>query len=253
MNIQRKQIINQLLKSWPKGTVAVSLWLRSQGVSRQLAKVYQKSSWITPIGQGAFIRLDDKVDWAGGVYALQGQLNLPVHVGGRTALYLQGIVHFVPMGKDHPVFLFGNERFLPLWFREHHWNQPVKYIYTNSFSYKKNAFTNKEMGAYAITLASRELAILEVLYLVDKEESFENAVRLMEGLNTLRPALVQELLEQCSSIKVKRLFMHLAEHFNHPWVKHLKVAKLDFGKGKRVIAQGGQFNNKYQISVPKID
>jgi hypothetical protein len=40
----------------------------------------------------------------------------------------------------------------------------------------------------------------------------------MEGLNTLRPDLVQELLEKCSSVKVKRLFMHLAEQFQHPWL-----------------------------------
>ena len=109
------------------------------------------------------------------------------------------------------------------------------------------------MGNYEIRLSCRELAMLEVLYLVGSKESYENAALLMEGLNTLRPALVQELLEKCSSIKVKRLFMHLAERFKHPWVKKVAVSKIDFGKGKRVIEEGGRFDAKYRISVPKIN
>ncbi len=75
----------------------------------------------------------------------------------------------------------------------------------------------------------------------------------MEGLKTLRPAVVQELLEKTASIKVKRLFMHFAEKFNHPWLKHLDLEQVDFGKGKRVIAKGGQFDSKYNISVPKVN
>ncbi len=37
----------------------------------------------------------------------------------------------------------------------------------------------------------------------------------MEGLTTLRPRLIQSLLEQCRSVKVKRLFTVLAEACNH--------------------------------------
>ena len=254
MDRHNVQKINYLLKSWRKGVVAVSPWLRKQGVSRQLVDTYEKSAWIKPLGHGAYTRLDEKVDWTGGVYALQEQLNLPVHVGGRTALQMQGNAHFIPLGQGSPVFLFGRKRFLPVWFRQHPWQDPVRYVYTNCFPYKEGfGLTKQDMGTYAVTLSSREMAILEVLYLVgSKYETYEHAALLMEGLFTLRPALVQALLEKCCSIKVKRSFMYLAEHFNHPWVKHLNVSKVDLGKGKRVIAEGGQFDAKYQISVPKI-
>ena len=253
MNGQKLHKLNNLLKAWPKGTVATSSWLKKQGVYRQLSAIYEKSSWIEHIGHGAFTHSGDKVDWTGGVYALQEQLNLNVHVGGRTALELQGYMHFVPLGENYSVFLFGLKRFLPSWFKQYQWRQPVNYVYTNCFPYEnKMGVTTKNMGTYSITLSSRELAIMEVLYLIGKNETYEHASLLMEGLSMLRPALVQELLEKSSSIKVKRLFMHFAEHYNHPWVKHIKFSNINFGKGKRVIGEGGYFDSRYNISVPKI-
>ncbi len=251
MDRQTPHKLNHLLKNWPKGTVAVSPWLKRQGIYRQLSKTYEKSSWIEPVGHGAFIHSGDKVDWSGGLYALQEQLNLDVHAGGRTALELQGQMHFVPLGENYPVFIFGLRRLLPGWFKQCPWKQTINYVYTNSFPYEsKTGLTKKDMGAYSITLSARELAIMEVLYLVGRDETYEHASLLMEGLNTLRPGLVQELLEKSTSIKVKRLFMHLAERFNHPWVKYIKVANIDLGKGKRVIGEGGHFDSRYNISVP---
>lgn len=112
------------------------------------------------------------------------------------------------------------------------------------------ALTKKELATYAITVSAPERAIMEVLYLIPAEESFEEAGLLMEGLTTLRPRLVQSLLEQCHSVKVKRLFMFLAEACNHAWVKKLDLSKVDFGKGKRMIVKGGRLDTKYNITVP---
>jgi hypothetical protein len=254
MNGQNVHKLNNLLKVWPRGTVAVSSWLKTQGVYRQLSEAYVKSSWIDSIGHGAFKHSEDPVDWPGGVYALVEQLNLHVHVGGRSALELQGHMHFVPLGENYPVYLFGLTRFLPVWFREQKWKRPVSYVHTSVFPYNEKAgLTRKDMGSFSITLSSRELAIMEVLYLVDQNETYEHAALLMEGLNTLRPDLVQELLEKTSSIKVKRLFMHFAEKFDHSWFKRVKKAKINLGKGKRVIGGGGNFDSKYNLSVPKIN
>ena len=110
--------------------------------------------------------------------------------------------------------------------------------------------TKKELGSYSIKISSPERAIMEVLHLVPNKESYEESKLLMEGLITLRPALIQKLLENCRSIKVKRLFMHLAQACNLPWVKKINLDNIDFGKGKRVLCKGGYFDSKYQISVP---
>jgi len=113
--------------------------------------------------------------------------------------------------------------------------------------------TDKAMGGWSVRLSAPERAMMELLYLVPGRESFAEASLLMEGLTTLRPQLTQSLLEQCRSVKVKRLFMHLAEHHNHPWVKRLDLSKVDFGKGKRMLVKGGRFDAKYRITVPAPD
>lgn len=73
----------------------------------------------------------------------------------------------------------------------------------------------------------------------------------MEGLNNLRPSQVQALLEQCNSVKVKRLFLYLAEKSDHEWVHHLQLEKINLGKGKRSVVKGGAYNSKYQITVER--
>ncbi len=73
----------------------------------------------------------------------------------------------------------------------------------------------------------------------------------MEGLATLRPDLAQRLLEQCRSVKAKRLFLYLAEQSNHSWFDKLEKAGINLGKGKRVVVKGGRLDTKYNITVPR--
>jgi len=244
--------LNRLLRAWPQGTVAVSRWLEAQGAYQQLVHEYEKSGWIQRIGQGAYVRSGDTVEWTGGLHALQELMKLPVHAGAKTALQMQGYAHFLPLGKGGSVSLFGAPGTrLPAWFRQHDWGVELRYFTTKLFVDDPDAgLTKKELTNYAITLSAPERAIMEVLYLVPAEESFEEAALLMEGLTTLRPRLVQSLLEQCRSVKVKRLFMFLAEACNHAWVKKLDLSKVNFGKGKRMIVKGGRFDAKYNITVP---
>jgi len=95
--------------------------------------------------------------------------------------------------------------------------------------------------------------MMEVLYGVPQVDSYEEARLLMEGLTTLRPRIVRSLLENCASVKVKRLFMLLAENCKHAWVGKVDLAKVDFGKGKRALIKGGRFDPKYKITVPNTE
>jgi predicted nucleotidyltransferase len=255
MTSEPRSKINRLLRAWPQGTVAVSRWLEAQGAYQQLVHEYEKSGWIQRIGHGAYVRAGDSVEWSGGLHALQAQLKLPVHAGAKTALQMQGYGHFLPMGKGGTVSLFASPGTrLPAWFRQYDWGVALRYTTTTLFADNPNTgLTKKEQGKFDVTVSAPERAIMEVLYLVPVEESFEEAALLMEGLTTLRPRLVQSLLEQCRSVKVKRLFMVLAEACNHAWVRKLDLSKVDFGKGKRMLIQGGQFNPKYNVTVPRRD
>lgn len=250
---QNSSKINQLIKIWPQKTIAVQSWLTQMGFERQLVAAYEKTSWLNRIGRGAFVRADDKnIDWTGGLYALQKLKALPIHAGGKTALALHGYAHFLPLGNSAPVTIFGVPNVkLPTWFVQYDWNVLIRYFTTKIFSQDSTlGLTTKELSTYNITISSPERAILELLYLIPQAESFEEAKLLMESLTTLRPDLVQSLLKVCDSVKVKRLFMLLAESCDHAWLDQLDLSQVNFGKGKRVIGEGGHFNSKYQISVP---
>ncbi len=251
MTSYKNNRLNNLLNEWLPGTVILSSWLQKQGYSTSLLAQYRKNSWIASLGYGANIRPKDRVDWTGGLFALQEQAGLPVHVGGKSALQLQGYAHFLPLGGNTIVTLFGSSGIKPPgWFLKHSWDVKIYYAMSGIFSKQDIGLTRKNMGAYSIKISAPERAILEVLHLIPREESYEEAKLLMEGLSTLRPKLIQQLLENCSSVKVKRLFMHLAEKCNHDWVKEVLKEKIDFGKGKRMIVRGGHLDPKYNISVP---
>ncbi|MEK6706335.1 MAG: type IV toxin-antitoxin system AbiEi family antitoxin domain-containing protein [Bdellovibrionota bacterium] len=246
--------INQVLKVWPQGTVAASSWLEAQGIYHQLAQGYEHSAWIKRVGHGAYIRDGDQVDWQGALYAIQNHLKLPIHAAAKTALELHGITHFVSSGPAKAVFLLGAHRSkLPSWFKAHDWGTAIHFSATQLFSRTQElGLTQKDIGNYSIQVSSRERAVFELLHLVPQSQGYDEASLLFESLRTLRPDLVQQLLENCGSVKVKRLFLHLAEKTNQEWFSELNLLKVALGKGKRVIAEGGVFDSKYGISVPNL-
>lgn len=111
---------------------------------------------------------------------------------------------------------------------------------------------NEKWGAWNTPLcySSDERAILELLQDVPTRESVHEADVLMQGMVNLRPALLLKLLKACTSIKVKRLFLALAERHGHAWFKHLDHSKFTLGKGKRMLEPGGTLHPRYLITLP---
>ena len=92
---------------------------------------------------------------------------------------------------------------------------------------------------------------MEMLYLIPNEQSFDEALKITEGSTTLRSQFIQSLLEECNSVKVKPLFLYMAEKSQHTWFKELDLTKLNLGSGKRVVVQNGVLDKKYHITVPR--
>lgn len=245
--------INYLLSNWPNGTVAVIPWLTTLGVYQQLAYEYERAGWLKRVGRGAYARAGDNVTWSGGVHAFQSQLGLKIHVGGKSALDLKGFRHFVPAKDSGILYLFGTPPDKPpAWFLRHNWEKKISYKAPLLFGKSSSqGLTSHTFQSFDIQVSCPERAMLEVLYLVPTEQSAEEALLLMEGLGTLRPQMVQQLLESCCSVKVKRLFLALAERCNHRWLKSVSHSKIKLGKGKRVVVRGGVLDPKYQITLPK--
>ena len=235
---------------WPRGTLAGYDWLKAHGVYRQLAVTYVKGGWLERVARGAFKRAGDQVDWTGAVYALQTQLGLSVHPAGKTALQMQGLSHYLPVGLASSYMFGSKDEKLPVWFKP--FISTVIYTMTNLFGDEKTlGLSDHKIGDYSIKVSSPERAMFEICYDVPEKVSFEEALQLMEGLTTLRPGVVQALLEKCHSVKTKRLFMYFAEEQGHAWLKKLNLSNVDFGSGKRSFVDGGLYNKKYQIVVPK--
>ena len=244
--------LNHILQEWPSGAVITSNWLKGKRVYKQLVNSYINSGWIERTGTGVFKRTGDDISWKGGLYALQKLQKLSIHVGGRTALELQGYGHYVKM-RDQNVILWKIPGVrLPTWFQKYDWNANLGIRSVTLFSDDLSALTTKTSNQIEITISSAERAILEYLYDIPRHEGFDEANYIMEGLTTLRPSFLQQLLESCKSIRVKRLFMYLAENYNHAWHKKLDSTKIDFGAGKREIIKGGKLNKKYKIVVPEL-
>jgi len=251
MTIHKENKINHLLQCWPQGTVATPYWLEQQGISRQLQAHYHKSQWIETIGTGAFKRTGNVIDWKSGLYAIQKQLELPVHAGGLTAVALQGSAHYVRFKENIQLFGSGNSKSpLPKWFRTYKWGEEVKF-YRTGFLPEAIGLKEYEDKTFSITISTLERAILECLYLAPQYMDLVECYHIMEGLAGLRPDLLQELLEACASVKVKRLFLYMAKKANHSWLQYLDIKSVDVGKGKRSLVKNGVYNSKYAITLPR--
>lgn len=250
MSFENERKINRLITNWPTGAIYVTSWLKNAGISNQLLNRYKKSNWLSSVGSGAFKRFGDQVTYQGAVFALQNQLNSSIHIGGKTALTLQGKAHYLQLGKATATLFGGNEDKLPTWFNKTDWNIKTEY-YSTSFLPPDLGLVDFELNTFSVKISNPARAIMECLYLTPKKQQLMECYELIEGLGNLRPQQVQVLLEACTSVKVKRLFLFLSEKANHSWFEYLDISKIDLGAGKRSIVTNGVLNTKYQITVPK--
>jgi hypothetical protein len=141
---------------------------------------------------------------------------------------------------------------LPKWFRTYDWNSELQITRTVFLPYSlAESFTVKKINGFALKISTPERAVMEMLYYVPQKQAFEEAAKIFEFLTSLRPDVVQVLLESVNSIKVKRLFLYIAEKQNHSWFKSLKLDGINLGSGKRVIEKNGVLDQQYNITIPK--
>ncbi len=249
MSTKNESKITKLLRRHKPNTACLAPWLDALGISRELQKRYRHNGWLESVGTGAFKLPSDDVGWKGGLYSLQTQAELPVHAGAMTALTMQGLAHYTRVGKE-TVFLFSPPKtLLPAWFRKHDWGSPIRHVRTSAVP-EGLGLRDHEDKTFKIRISAPERAMLESLYLAPNEADLVECFQVMEGLTNLRPDLVQKLLIGCTSVKVKRLFLYLAEKADHQWYAQVDASKFDLGKGHRRIVKGGVYTSKYCLTVP---
>ncbi len=250
MALPNEKKLKNLFEQWPVGTVATSSWLESIGVSKQLRLSYKENNWLVPLDNGAFVRYGERVELDGAIYAIQKQLNLDIHSGGQTALALQGHAHYLRLGIEKLHLFAPAKAAVPKWFRAHDWGSPLG-IHCSNFIPQSIGLVPHGNNIFNILISGRERAILECLYLAPDQLDLVECYQIMEGLASMRPQLLQQLLMQCSSIKVKRLFFYMAEKAGHAWLKHIDKSAINLGHGPRSIVKGGIYIKSHDITIPR--
>ena len=260
MNGQNQGNIKTLLESVPAGFLVDSTWLTTHGIGRRSAYAYVKRGWLERVARGVYRRPgpgpsgSGMLDWKICLLSLQHIMRHDFHVGGTTALHLQGYDHYLRLGGNAPVWVYGK---VPAWL-------PRLPLDAKLVMHNQSLFLNTELGLvesgtslgtslpwnWQLKLSSPERAVLETINELPKQESFHSLDMMFESLTTLRPRLLAQLLHDCTSIKVKRLFFVFADRHNHAWRKRLDPQEFNLGNGDRALVRGGKIHPDYRIMVP---
>ena len=63
--------------------------------------------------------------------------------------------------------------------------------------------------------------------------------------------MLQQLLETTKNLKVKRMFLYMAEKAGHYWFEALDTSKIGLGTSKLQLSKNGIYISKNKITVPK--
>lgn len=242
--------INKLLQLQPQGVVLTSSWLTKQGYSSELLRNYRNNHWLEAIGHGAMIRKRDSIDYLGAIFALQHQLKLTIHPAAKTALSLLGKTHYLEFNAKSVILFRSRTETLPTWFRNRKWEVEIRHVAT-SFLPAEKGLVEYEHKSFKIKTASAARAMMECLFLAPKDQELLECYEIMQGLTNLSPVSTQDLLECCTSVKVKRLFLYLADKSGHEWFNHLNIDRINLGQGNRALVSNGVYISKYKLMVPK--
>lgn len=257
VDMHMKEIINRrrhpmLDKVLPDGLLVNRDWLYAKGFKRSAIDYYLRSGILVAAARGIYRRQGPPLKWQHVAYSLQ-VLGYGLHVGGRTALEVQGFAHDLPVRGVSVIWLYGAGR-LPVWVNKvgsgYRFVQGKPSLFTQL---PEDALTTLPFGHWdwPLRCAKPELALLEVLENVKTAADFEAVDHLFESASTLRPRVTMSLLMDCRQVKAKRLFLWFSERHGHAWFQKLDTGKLDLGSGKRQIIKNGSFVGRYQITVPR--
>jgi hypothetical protein len=250
MNTEVQTKINRLLQMQPSGALFFSSWMYENGISYELQRRYRETRWLTAFATGVMIRTGEKPTLYGALSCLNKQLNKKFYVCALSALELVGYSHYVPMGRQRIVVGCSHGDWFPRWIEKQNWGVDILKVSSACFDLQ-TGLTTRMQGEFEILLSAPERAFMECLHLAPKYYNLMDLYHVMEQLTTLRPDLLQSLLEQNVSIKVKRLFLYMAEKANHTWLEALDMSKISLGAGKRAVVRNGVLNTKYQIIIPE--
>lgn len=236
----------------PEGQLVNRTWLKARGFSRPRVDYALRAGKLEPVAHGVYRRPGPPLKWEHVVYSLN-EMGYAVHVGGRSALELQGLAHYLPAGGIKRIDLYSSAK-IPAWVAD--FPAPFRFdIHTQNLfdMLPEAAVHSKPFGAWdwPVPYSTLELALLELLTGVRDAADFSVADKFFESAVNLRPDLLHALLRTCTQVKAKRLFLWFSDRHGHAWRQVLETGQIDLGRGKRMLIKGGAYDAVYQITVPR--
>lgn len=243
--------MQQILEIAPQETVLFGSWLSGYGMDAKDQYSYMKSGWLNRISKGVYKLHGTNPSLMATISSYNNQLGKHCIVGAYTALDFRGYSHYLSLGKPKAYLFTDKDNRLPNWLLKADWDMTVKYMTTSFLGDGLLGVETMSVERNNLLVSSPERAILECLNLPDASSSLLDIFYIMESLTTLRPKLVQTLLENCTSQKVKRLFLYMAEKASHSWYKALKLDNVNLGAARLMVTPTGKYINKYNITISK--
>lgn len=215
----RHQLIKRLQTELPRGAPFDLATLATLGVSPQLAARYAEGGWLVRLAQGVYAFPNDDYGVYGALKFLQQRVP-GMHVGGKSALAVQGVRH--NLGSRDTLVLWGEARYtMPEWFTSRF---PARYVHARLFDWPDVTLDGKTLGTPpglpdGLRVSSPERAVLELLYDAGTKQSLEEARNVFDGLRSPRKELLGQLLSCCTSVKAVRLFL--------TWARETGVVDVD--------------------------
>lgn len=241
--------INNLRQQSPSNGIMLTSWLEKSGFSRSEVSCYVESGWLQRISTGVYQFTGDTPSLYGILASYQKQASMTYHVGAASALELKGFSHYIAMGKPTAVIFSPVRPPLPKWLNSAVLDMNL--VEVSSKVLGSDGIEQQDYQGQMLTVSSPERAIMECILLSPTHYDLMDIYYLMEMLTSLRSSLVQRLLEDCTSVKVKRMFLYMAEKAHHRWFAKLDLSLISLGSGTRSFVKGGVKIAKYDIVVPK--
>lgn len=241
--------INKLRQQTPSNGILLTSWLVKSGFSRSEVSQYLKSEWLQRISTGVYQFTGDRPSLYGILASYQKQADLKYHIGAASALELKGFSHYIAMGKPTAVVFAPVRPPLPKWLNDADLDMNLAEVSSKVLG--TAGIEELDYQGQTLTVSSPERAIMECVLLSPARYDLMDVYYLMEMLTSLRASLVQRLLEDCTSVKVKRMFLYMAEKSHHRWFAKLDLSRISLGSSTRSFAKGGVKIPAYDIVIPK--
>lgn len=247
MSVSKENKIGNLLLEQPSWELFFSEWLRKKGYSAQLIQKYVQNGWLCSLCRGVFYRANMQVlETYGAMASYHAQVGNDIHIAAHSALEMYGYMHYVPMGKPQ-MMVAVDGKYIPAWLQQDMFDRQIIPFRSEALPVEHHAFNYQ---GQMLPISTPERAFMECLLLAPRYYNYLDLYMLMEQLTGLRPMVVQQLLEQVTSYRAKRMFIYMAERANHAWWEDVDISHIDMGSSKIYYSPTGKYIGKYKITIP---